>query len=65
MITAYVRTNGTLTPVTVALNETLPDDAIWIDLLGPSREEEKLAGSPATPVRCSALLTWRPSGGAR
>jgi magnesium transporter len=43
MITAYVRANGTLTPVTVQLNETLPDDAIWIDLLGPSREEEKLA----------------------
>jgi magnesium transporter len=43
MITAYVRTNGTLTPVTVALNDSLPDDAIWIDLLGPSREEEKLA----------------------
>jgi magnesium transporter len=43
MITAYVRTNGTLTPLTVQLNETLPDDAIWIDLLGPSREEEKLA----------------------
>jgi magnesium transporter len=43
MITAYVRTNGTLTPVTVQLNETLPEDAIWIDLLGPSREEEKLA----------------------
>jgi magnesium transporter len=29
--------------VTVALDESLPDDAIWIDLLGPSREEEKLA----------------------
>ena len=43
MITAYVRTNGTLTPVTVQLDESLPDDAIWIDLLGPSREEEKLA----------------------
>ena len=43
MITAYVRTNGTLTPVTVQLDEQLPDDAIWIDLLGPSREEEKLA----------------------
>jgi magnesium transporter len=43
MITAYVRTNGTLTPLTIQLSETLPEDAIWIDLLGPSREEEKLA----------------------
>jgi magnesium transporter len=43
MITAYVRTNGTLTPLTVQLDDTLPEDAIWIDLLGPSREEEKLA----------------------
>lgn len=43
MITAYVRTNGTLTPLTVQLDDALPDDAIWIDLLGPSREEEKLA----------------------
>jgi magnesium transporter len=43
MITAYVRTNGTLTPQTVQLDDALPDDAIWIDLLGPSREEEKLA----------------------
>ena len=42
MITAYVRTNGTLTPLTVQLDEVLPEDAIWIDLLGPSREEEKL-----------------------
>jgi magnesium transporter len=43
MITAYVRTNGTLTPLTVQLHEALPEDAIWIDLHGPSREEEKLA----------------------
>jgi len=42
MITAYVRANGTLSPVTVGLNETLPEESVWIDLLGPSREEEKL-----------------------
>jgi magnesium transporter len=54
MITAYVRTNGTLTPVTVQLDGGLPDEAIWVDLLGPSREEEKLAEralSIALPTR--------------
>jgi len=43
MITAYARSNGTLTPSRIELGETLPEDAIWIDLLGPSREEERLA----------------------
>ncbi len=43
MITAYVRNNGTLTPVTVQAGEPLPERAVWIDLLAPTREEEALA----------------------
>lgn len=43
MITAYVRTNGSLTPVAVQNGQPLPADAIWIDLLAPTREEELLA----------------------
>jgi magnesium transporter len=43
MITAYVRNNGTLTPVTVQAGEPLPERAVWIDLLAPTREEETLA----------------------
>lgn len=43
MITAYVRNNGTLTPVAVQAGEPLPERAVWIDLLAPTREEEVLA----------------------
>jgi magnesium transporter len=43
MITAYVRSNGTLAPVTVQAGEPLPERAVWIDLLAPTREEEALA----------------------
>jgi magnesium transporter len=43
MITAYVRSNGTLAPVTVQAGEPLPERAVWIDLLAPTREEETLA----------------------
>jgi magnesium transporter len=43
MITAYVRANGSLTPVAVQNGQPLPADAIWIDLLAPTREEEVLA----------------------
>ncbi|WP_088345645.1 MULTISPECIES: magnesium/cobalt transporter CorA [Rhodomicrobium] len=43
MITAYVRNNGTLTPVAVEKGRPLPADAIWIDLYGPTKEEESLA----------------------
>jgi len=40
MITAYLRNNGTLTPVAVQNGEPLPNDAVWIDLFSPTREEE-------------------------
>jgi magnesium transporter len=43
MITAYVRNNGTLTPAAVQPGEPLPEGAVWIDLLAPTREEEMLA----------------------
>jgi magnesium transporter len=43
MITAYLRTNGTLTPTAVQPGDPLPDGAVWIDLLAPTREEEALA----------------------
>jgi magnesium transporter len=43
MITAYVRANGSLTPVAVQNGQPLPADAIWIDLLAPTREEEAVA----------------------
>jgi len=43
MITAYVPNNGTLTPVAVQAGEPLPEGAVWIDLLAPTREEEVLA----------------------
>jgi len=45
MITAYVRNNGTLTPAPVRPGEPLPEGAVWIDLLAPTREEEMLAES--------------------
>jgi magnesium transporter len=43
MITAYVRSNGTLTPVAVQKGQPFPADAIWIDLLAPTKDEETLA----------------------
>ena len=43
MITAYVRKNGSLSPVAVQRDQPLPADAIWIDLLAPTKEEEALA----------------------
>ncbi len=43
MITAYVRSNGTLTPVVVQPDAPMPTDAIWIDLFTPTKEEETLA----------------------
>lgn len=42
MITAYVRNNGAMTPVAVQNGQPLPADAIWIDLLAPTKEEEAL-----------------------
>lgn len=40
MITAYVHADGTLRPVSVAIGETLPENAIWIDLYNPQPQEE-------------------------
>lgn len=43
MITAYVRENGTLTPVAVQNGQPLPTEAVWVDLLAPTKQEETLA----------------------
>ncbi len=40
MITAYIRNNGTLAPVAVQNGEPLPENAVWIDLLAPTKDEE-------------------------
>ncbi len=40
MITAYVHVNGALRAVPVAIGETLPENAIWIDLFNPQPLEE-------------------------
>lgn len=40
MITAYVHNNGVLSPRVLGDEEPLPDNAIWIDLLAASRQEE-------------------------
>lgn len=40
MIAAYSTKNGTLTPVPIAADQTLPEDAIWIDALDPTADEE-------------------------
>ena len=40
MITAYIRNNGTLAPVAIQNGEPLPDKAVWIDLLAPTKDEE-------------------------
>lgn len=42
MITAYVNANGALRPVIVAVGETLPENAIWIDLFMPQPQEEQV-----------------------
>jgi magnesium transporter len=42
MITAYINANGALRPVTVAVGETLPENAIWIDLFMPQPQEEQV-----------------------
>jgi magnesium transporter len=42
MITAYMRENGAVKPVPVQSGQTLPAEAVWIDLLGPTRDEELL-----------------------
>lgn len=41
MITAYVRSNGMLTPVPVEPHGVIPEEVVWIDLLEPSPEEER------------------------
>lgn len=42
MITAYIRDNGAVRPVPVQTGQSLPADAIWIDLLAPTKDEETL-----------------------
>ncbi|MDO8288922.1 MAG: magnesium transporter CorA family protein [Parvibaculum sp.] len=41
MITAYVRSNGTLSPVPVEPHGVIPEEAVWIDLVEPTPEEER------------------------
>ncbi|MGB3810880.1 MAG: magnesium transporter CorA family protein [Parvibaculum sp.] len=41
MITAYVRSNGMLLPVQVETHGVIPEEVVWIDLLEPTREEER------------------------
>ncbi|GGM09433.1 magnesium transporter CorA family protein [Pseudomonas asuensis] len=41
MITCYTLVNGMLTPKTITPDEPLPQDALWIDLLSPTDEEEQ------------------------
>lgn len=40
MITAYVRNGGSLTSQEVTPGRRVPEDAVWIDLLAPTRQEE-------------------------
>ena len=42
MITAYVRSNGTLNPVPVEPHGVIPEEVVWIDLVEPTPEEERL-----------------------
>ncbi|MGF1619110.1 MAG: magnesium transporter CorA family protein [Rhodomicrobiaceae bacterium] len=42
MITAYIRENNVLKPVTVQGGQAMPADAVWIDLFTPTKEEEAL-----------------------
>ena len=41
MITCYTLVNGMLTPKTITPDEPFPQDALWIDLLSPTDEEEQ------------------------
>lgn len=41
MLKAYSHQNGTLLPVPIGGDQALPGDAIWIDALDPTAEEEK------------------------
>ena len=40
MITAYVSRNGTLTYATIGADQSFPEDAVWIDALDFTSEEE-------------------------
>ncbi|MDE1173463.1 MAG: magnesium/cobalt transporter CorA [Parvibaculaceae bacterium] len=42
MITAYVRTNGSLSPISVDHSGSIPHEAVWIDLVAPSEQEVRL-----------------------
>lgn len=41
MITVFHKRKGSMIPSVVAAQETLPKDALWIDILSPTLEEEK------------------------
>ncbi len=41
MITAYVRSNGTLSPLPVEPHGPIPEAVVWLDLLEPTPEEER------------------------
>lgn len=41
MITAYVRSNGILTPLPVELHGVIPEEVVWVDLLEPTPQEER------------------------
>ncbi|HUD51355.1 magnesium transporter CorA family protein [Parvibaculum sp.] len=41
MITAYVRSNGTLSPLAVEPHGPIPEAVVWLDLLEPTPEEER------------------------
>lgn len=41
MITAYVRSNGTLSPLPVEPHGQIPEAVVWLDLLEPTPEEER------------------------
>ena len=43
MLTAYALEKAGPVPVAVGTEPTLPDDAVWVDLLSPSREEDAAA----------------------
>lgn len=43
MITAYVETNGVMTPLAIQRGQPIPVEATWIDLFAPTKEEEALA----------------------
>lgn len=41
MITAYIRNNGMLNPQIIDPGGMIPEDAVWIDCLEPTKEEER------------------------